>query len=68
MSRSFDYQSACVESIAVRLNTVQDQSYFRLTSYYAKKGDVAMLQKLQQARKLSKILKLQSEYVQEYGQ
>jgi hypothetical protein len=67
MSRNFDYQSASVDAIAVRLNTVQDQSYRRLVAYYTKKGDATMLAKLAQARKLSKILKLQAEYAQEYG-
>lgn len=67
MSRSFDYQSASVDAIAVRLNTVQDQAYYRLVTYYTKKNDNTMLAKLAQAKKLSKILKLQSEYAEEFG-
>lgn len=65
MSRSFDYQTADVHAIAVRLNTVQKQSYYRLLSYYS--GDQAMLEKLAQAHKLSAIYKLQSEYTTAYG-
>jgi hypothetical protein len=67
MSRSFDYQSASVDAIAVRLNTVQDQAYYRLVTYYTKKNNSAMLEKLAQAKKLSKIFKLQAEYIEEYG-
>jgi hypothetical protein len=67
MSRSFDYQTASVDAIAVRLNQVQDQSYYRLITYYTKKNDSAMLSKLAQAKKLSKIFKLQQEYNEEYA-
>jgi hypothetical protein len=66
MSRSFDYQSASVDAIAVRLNTVQEQAYYRLVTYYNKKNDESMLAKLAQAKKLSKIFKLQAEYAREY--
>jgi hypothetical protein len=67
MSRSFDYQSATPEQIAVRLNSVQKQAYFRLITYYTKKNNLAMVAKLQQARKLAKILELQHDYAKEYG-
>jgi hypothetical protein len=67
MSRSFDYQSASVDAIAVRFNTVQDQSYHKLITYYTKKEDSAMVAKLVQSKKLSKIFKLMKEYAEEYG-
>jgi hypothetical protein len=67
MSRSFDYQSASVDAIAVRLNTVQAQSYHKLVAYYRSKNDAAMLAKLEQAKKLATIFKLQAEYMKEYG-
>lgn len=66
MSRSFDYQSASVDAIAVRLNTVQEQAYYRLVTYYTNKNNTAMLEKLAQAKKLAKILKLQEAYNQQY--
>lgn len=67
MASQFDYQKASPEEIAPHLNTLHRQAYFRLIDYYTKKGDEAMLSKLVQANKLSKILSLQAEYVQEYG-
>lgn len=67
MSRSFDYQTASIDAIAVRLNTVQDQSYHKLITYYTKKEDFAMVAKLVQAKKLAKIFKMMKEYEEEYG-
>jgi hypothetical protein len=67
MSRSFDYQTASVDATAVRLNSVQDQSYHKLITYYTKKEDLAMVAKLVQAKKLAKIFKLMKEYGEEYG-
>jgi hypothetical protein len=67
MSRSFDYQSATVDAIAVRLLSVQNQAYYRLVTYYTNKQSIGMVVKLEQARKLSTILRLQSEYDDMYG-
>lgn len=62
----FDYQSSTPEEIAAHLLTVHRQAYFRVVSYYTAKGNAEMLAKLEQANKLSKILKLQREYIKEY--
>jgi phosphopantetheine adenylyltransferase len=67
MSRSFDYRKATLEEAAHHLNTVQLQAYSKLVSYYQKKEDTAMLAKLEQAKRLSKILKLTQEYDAQYG-
>lgn len=67
MSRSFDYQSSSVEAIAAHLNTIQKQAYYRLVTYYTKKSNTGMLGKLEQARMLSAILKLQDDYSSIYG-
>lgn len=65
MSRTFDYQLADVPAIAERFLTVQKQSYNKLTTYY--KDDPAMLAKLEQARDLSNVLRVQEEYTRKYG-
>lgn len=67
MSRSFDYQSATVGAIATRLLSVQNQAYYRLVAYYTNKTSANMVAKLEQARKLSTILRLQAEYDTLYG-
>lgn len=67
MSRDFDYQSASVQEIAVRLHDVQNQAYSRLLAYYTNSNRSEMVSKLVQARLLSKILKLQKQYAEEYG-
>ncbi len=67
MSRSFDYQKASVEDIAVRLHTIQRQSFNKLIAYYTIKDDVDMLAKLRQASDLSTILKLQARYDTTYN-
>jgi phosphopantetheine adenylyltransferase len=67
MSRSFDYRQATIEETARHLNTVQLQAYSKLVTYYTKKEDHAMLAKLEQAKRLAKILKLTQEYDALYG-
>jgi hypothetical protein len=67
MSRSFDYKKATLRETAQHLNTVQLQAYSKLIAYYTKKEDSAMLAKLEQAKKLAKILKLTEEYDALYG-
>jgi len=67
MSRSFDYRAASLVAVADHFNTVQPQAFTKLITYYSGKQDTEMLVKLQQARKLSKIIKLHSEYVAEFG-
>lgn len=66
MSRTFDYQSATPEEIAVRFLSVQKQAYFRLIAYYTNKNNLAMVEKLKQAYKLTKIAILQQEYNTSY--
>lgn len=63
----FDYQSAAPEQIAAHILTLHKQAYFRALTYYTNKGNDAMVAKLEQAYKLSKILKLQKEYDERYG-
>jgi transposase len=63
----FDYQTASVRAIAAHLNEVHQQTYYQLIKHYTKKGNNAMLSKLEQSKKLAKIFKLQVEYVQQYG-
>jgi phage terminase large subunit len=67
MARSFDYRASTIDEIATHLNTVQNQAFSKLIAYYTEKGDSEMLAKLQQARHLSKIVKLQQEYNAKYG-
>ncbi len=67
MSRSYNYQVASVEDIAVRLHTIQRQSFNKLIAYYTIKGDVVMLAKLRQASDLSTILKLKAKYNETYN-
>lgn len=67
MSRSFDYRKATLEETAHHLNTVQLQAYSKLIAYYTKKEDHAMLLKLEQAKRLAKILKLTQQYDALYG-
>lgn len=68
MARSFAYAKSTVAEIAHHLNTVQLQAYSKLIKYYTDRNDTAMLFKLEQAKHLSKILKLSQEYNEKYGE
>jgi hypothetical protein len=67
MSRSFDYRAASLVACANHLNTVQNQAFTKLITYYTTKGDEAMLAKLIQARHLAKVLKITADYDVLYG-
>lgn len=59
MSRIFDYQAATLEEIAQHLNTVQTQAYSRVLKYYTEKCNTELIKKLEKAKILSQIYKLQ---------
>lgn len=61
MSRIFDYQAATPEEIAMHLLTVTQQAFSRTLQYYVKKDNTEMSVKLQKARILSQIYKLQQD-------
>jgi hypothetical protein len=67
MSRSYNYQMATVKDIAERFQDISNQAYSHLRTYYEAKGDSSMVLKLEQARRLSKIIKLTKEYDTLYG-
>lgn len=67
MSKSYNYQVASVKDIAERFQVITNQAYSHLRTYYETKGDFSMVSKLEQARHLSKILKLTKEYDEMYG-
>lgn len=57
----FNYQASSLEDIALHLNTITRQAYFRIFTYYQNLNDEAMLLKLEKAKKLSQIYRLQAE-------
>jgi len=67
MSESYNYQTANVKDIAERFQDITNQAYSHLRTYYETKGDVSMVSKLEQARMLSRVLKLTREYDAMYG-
>lgn len=67
MSKSYNYQVASVKDIAERFQDITNQAYSHLRTYYETKGDSSMVAKLEQARHLSKIIKLTKEYDALYG-
>lgn len=67
MSKSYNYQAASLEEVAFKFNSITNQAYSHLTTYYENKGDSEMVRKLQQARMLSRIRKMGAEYFALYG-
>ncbi len=57
----FNYQASSLEDIALHLNTLTRQAYFRTLTYYQNLDDSAMTLKLQKAKLLSQIYRLQAE-------
>ncbi len=67
MTNQINYQVASLEEIAARFEAISNQAYCHVFRYYTDKQDTTMLSKLQQARALSRIRKLQAEYLEKYG-
>jgi hypothetical protein len=65
MAKQMNYQIATLEDVALHFQTISNQAYCHLLRYYQQNS--TMLRKLQQARMLSRIQKLQAEYDALYG-
>jgi len=58
MARTFNYQRATVEDIAVHILTVQRQTYTKTLKYYTDRNDTEIVLKLVEADRLNRRSKL----------